>query len=94
MTIKAAEENNIPVGLCGEMGSELEFIILLVGLGLSELSVAPVMIIPEVKKIIRSITYEDAKEIAENVCGFDDSDKTVKHLRDIATEILPEIFCN
>jgi phosphoenolpyruvate-protein phosphotransferase (PTS system enzyme I) len=94
LTIKAAEENNIPVGICGEMGSELEFIILLVGLGLSELSVAPVMLIPEVKKIIRSITYEDAKKIAEKVCGFDDSDKTVKHLRNIATEILPEIFCN
>lgn len=94
MTIKAAKENNIPVGICGEMGSELELIILLVGLGLSEISVAPAMIIPEVKKIIRSITYEDAKEIAETVCSFDDSDKTVKHLRSIATEILPEIFCN
>ncbi|HHT9124298.1 MAG TPA: phosphoenolpyruvate--protein phosphotransferase [Candidatus Brocadiia bacterium] len=94
MTIKAAEENNIPVGICGEMGSDLEFTILLVGLGLSELSVAPAMIIPEVKKVIRSITYEDAKKIAENICSFDDPDKTTKHLRGIATEILPEIFCN
>lgn len=94
MTIKAAEENNIPVGICGEMGSDLEFTILLVGLGLSELSVAPAMIIPEVKKVIRSITYEGAKKIAETVCGFDDPDKTTKHLRGIANEILPDIFCN
>jgi len=54
MTITAAEENNIKVGICGEMGGEVEYTILLLGLGLREFSVAPAMIIPEVKKIIRS----------------------------------------
>lgn len=90
--IKAAEENNIPVGICGQMGSEIEYTALLMGLGLTEFSVAPAMIIPEIKKIIRSITFERAKEIAETACQFDDPDKTINYLRNIAIDILPEVF--
>ena len=92
MTIKAAEENNIKLGICGEMGGEIEYIIPLLGLGIREFSVAPAMTIPEVKKIIRSVTFERAKEIAETVCSFNDPAETSKYLRNIAQEIIPEIF--
>lgn len=92
MAIKAAEDNNIRIGICGEMGGEIEYTILLLGLGLREFSVAPAMIIPEVKKIIRSVTFERAKEVAETVCSFDDPAETTKYLRDMAREIIPEIF--
>ncbi len=92
LAITAAEENNIPVGICGQMGSEIEYTAPLIGLGLTEFSVAPATIIPEIKKIVRSITYEKAKEIAETVCQFDDPEKTISYLRNIAIEILPEVF--
>ncbi|MGR3303425.1 MAG: phosphoenolpyruvate--protein phosphotransferase [Candidatus Scalindua sp.] len=92
MTIKAAEENNINIGICGEMGGEIEYTILLLGLGLREFSVAPAMIIPEVKKIIRSVTYERAKEVAETVCSYNDPAETTEYLRNIAREILPELI--
>ena len=92
MAIKAAEDNNIRIGICGEMGGEIEYTILLLGLGLREFSVAPAMIIPEVKKIIRSVTFERAKEVAEIVCSFNDPAETTKYLRDMAREIIPEIF--
>ncbi len=92
MSIKAAEENNIKIGICGEMGGEIEYTILLLGLGLREFSVAPAMIIPEVKKIVRSVTFERAKEVSETVCSFSDPIKTSKYLRNIAKEIMPEIF--
>ncbi len=92
MAIKAAEDNNIRIGICGEMGGEIEYTILLLGLGLREFSVAPAMIIPEVKKIIRSVTFERAKEVAETVCSFNDPAETTKYLRDMAREIIPEIF--
>jgi phosphotransferase system enzyme I (PtsI) len=91
MTINAAEENNIKIGICGEMGGEIEYTILLLGLGLREFSVAPAMIIPEVKKIIRSVTYERAKEAAETVCSYNDRAKTIEYLRNIAREIIPEL---
>ncbi len=92
MTIKAAEENNIKVGICGEMGGEIEYTILLLGLGLREFSVAPAMIIPEVKKIIRSVTYERAKEVAETVCSYNDPAETIEYLRNIVREIIPELI--
>jgi phosphotransferase system enzyme I (PtsI) len=92
MAIKAAEDNNIKIGICGEMGGEIEYTILLLGLGLREFSDAPAMIIPEVKKIIRSVTFERAKEVAETVCSFNDPAETTKYLRDMAREIIPEIF--
>ncbi len=90
--IAVADDHNIKVGICGEMGGEIEYTILLLGLGLREFSVAPAMIIPEVKKIIRSVTFERAKEIADTVCSFDDADKTTQYLRNIAREIIPELF--
>jgi phosphotransferase system enzyme I (PtsI) len=92
MTIKAAEENNIKIGICGEMGGEIEYTILLLGLGLREFSVAPAMIIPEVKKIIRSVTYERAKEVAETVCSNNDPAITIEYLRNIVREIIPELI--
>ncbi|MBT6225614.1 MAG: phosphoenolpyruvate--protein phosphotransferase, partial [Candidatus Scalindua sp.] len=92
MTINAAEENNIKIGICGEMGGEIEYTILLLGLGLREFSVAPAMIIPEVKKIIRSVTYERAKEAAETVCSYNDPAKTIEYLRNIVREIIPELI--
>jgi phosphotransferase system enzyme I (PtsI) len=92
MIIKAAEENNIEIGICGEMGGEIEYTILLLGLGLREFSVAPAIIIPEVKKIIRSVTYERAKEVAETVCSYSDHTETTEYLRNIAREIIPELI--
>ncbi len=92
MTIQAAEANNIKIGICGEMGGEIEFTILLLGLGLKEFSVAPAMIIPEVKKIIRSVSYEKAKEVAETVCSYNDPAETIEYLRNIAREIMPELI--
>jgi phosphotransferase system enzyme I (PtsI) len=92
MSIQAAEANNIKIGICGEMGGEIEYTILLLGLGLREFSVAPAIIIPEVKKIIRSVSYENAKEVAETVCTYNDPAETIEYLRNIAREIIPELI--
>lgn len=92
VAIKAAADNNIPIGICGQMGSEIEYTAPLIGMGLTEFSVAPATIIPEIKKIVRSITFEKAKEIAETACQFEDPEKTMAYLRKIAIDILPEVF--
>ena len=44
--------NGIWVGMCGEMAGEPEFALLLLGFGLDEFSMSPV-VIPEIKRIIR-----------------------------------------
>jgi phosphotransferase system enzyme I (PtsI) len=62
-TIEAGLRHNVPVGLCGEMGSNSSFVPILVGLGLREISASPVFV-PEVKRLIRAITMADAEELA------------------------------
>ncbi len=67
MTVEAAKESNTPVSVCGEMASVILYSVLLVGLGIDSLSVAPPQIIPEVKKLIRSISFVEAKKFADKV---------------------------
>ena len=50
------------------------------------------MIIPEVKKILRSVTYEREKEAAETVCSYNDPAETIEYLRNIVREIIPELI--
>ena len=55
--------NGIWVGLCGEFATDPLGIILLIGLGIDELSMVS-SIIPLAKKIIRSIDFGIAQEIS------------------------------
>lgn len=62
-TIDAAHRHGIPVSLCGEMGGNPRATPLLVGMGIDELSASPAYL-PEVKRIIREIRLDDAKQVA------------------------------
>jgi phosphotransferase system enzyme I (PtsI) len=78
-TIDAGHRNGIWVGLCGEMGADPLATILLVGMGVDELSTSA-MAIPEVKKIIRSITFQEAQRLAEQVLNLSTIDEIKKFL--------------
>ncbi|MBD3180112.1 MAG: phosphoenolpyruvate--protein phosphotransferase, partial [Candidatus Latescibacteria bacterium] len=67
-TVKAARHRGIWVGLCGEMAvSEGALGVLpLIGIGLDEIS-APSYLIPEIKKIIRSVTYDETHSLIRNI---------------------------
>ncbi len=71
-TILAAHKEGIPVAVCGEMSADPFSILLLIGLGIDELSMTPWSIM-EAKKIIRSINYEDVNEIALQALHLDDA---------------------
>ena len=66
MTIDAAKQAGIEVSLCGEMGADPSAAILLVGLGLRELSMSAVSI-PAVKSFLMSVNLEEAENVAEAV---------------------------
>ena len=68
-TIDAAHNNGIWVGLCGEFATDPLGIILLVGMGIDELSMVS-SIIPLAKKIIRSIDFSIAQEISRQVLAL------------------------
>jgi phosphotransferase system enzyme I (PtsI) len=67
-TVEAAHRNKIWAGLCGEMTASAGVYgtLLLIGAGLDELS-APAFLIPEIKKIIRSVTFDEARTLLKNV---------------------------
>lgn len=58
------------VGCCGEMSGEPPEAMLLLGLGVDEISVSPILL-PKVKKTIRSVTYKEAQVIAKRALEFD-----------------------
>ena len=78
------------VGMCGEMAGDPLATILLVGLGLDSFSVVP-DIIPEIKKIIRSIHYSEAVHVAERVCAMDTEDEIRSYLHSVMSRKFPEI---
>jgi phosphotransferase system enzyme I (PtsI) len=61
-TIDAAHQQGIWVGMCGEFASDLLGMLVLLGMGVDEMSVSPGMI-PEAKGIIRNIDGGVAAEI-------------------------------
>ena len=63
-TIDKAHSHNIPVSICGELGSMMLAIPILVGMGIDEISVNP-SVFPEIKQIVRGINYKDAKVLAD-----------------------------
>ncbi len=64
--IEVGHDHNLWVGMCGEMASEPPFALILLGFGLDEFSVSPVAI-PELKKVIRSVNIEQAREVSKSV---------------------------
>lgn len=62
--IDASHKEGIFTGMCGEMAGDPMATLILVGLGLDEFSMSALSI-SQIKKIIRSFSFEQAKEIAE-----------------------------
>ncbi|MCK4810390.1 MAG: phosphoenolpyruvate--protein phosphotransferase [Candidatus Omnitrophica bacterium] len=89
--IEAAHRNNIWVGMCGEMAGEVSFSILLVGLGLDEFSMPPPTI-PQVKEIIRHISFKDAQKIAQGALNFSTSREVERFLQEQMKRILKNDF--
>jgi len=92
--IKEAHKNRIPVSMCGEMAGDPVATLLLLGLGLDEFSVIP-YVLPEIKKIIRSVPLREAQKIAVKAMKFSTVEEVkeflVGHVRRIAPDIpLPE----
>ncbi len=62
--IDAGHRRGVWVGMCGEMAADRLATVLLVGMGIDELSVSPIDV-PEIKKIIRRTNFGDAKKLAQ-----------------------------
>jgi phosphotransferase system enzyme I (PtsI) len=90
MVIKAAKTHNVEVSVCGEMSGEPIYTLLLLGMGLRQLSVTPHNI-PEIKRVIRSITLEEATVVAQEACRLETARDVNNYLREQTRRILPEV---
>lgn len=89
--IRTANRTDTEVSLCGEMAGQPEFTMLLLGLGLRSLSMTPPAI-PEVKKLIRSVSIDQCRRIARKVASFDSDREVLNYLRDEVNKVLPKAF--
>lgn len=80
LTIKSAKENGIWSGMCGEMASDPYAAVLLMAMGIDELSMSAPSI-PRVKEKIRSITSQQAKGILAKVMELEDGNEVKEYLR-------------
>ncbi|MCK4353566.1 phosphoenolpyruvate--protein phosphotransferase [candidate division WOR-3 bacterium] len=84
-TIEAGHEARKWVGLCGELGANFLAVPILLGMGIDELSVAPIYIL-EIKKIVRALSMEEAKIIAKEVMLLETSEKVQNFIEKIRTK--------
>ena len=91
MVCQDANKAQIDVAVCGEVASDPEFIMLLLGMGIRTFSLASPML-PEIKQIIRSVTIEQCNSIARKVLGMNSERQISSFLRSVTRKILPEAF--
>jgi phosphocarrier protein FPr len=68
--ITAAHQHGKRVGVCGEMAADLPAVVLLVGLGVDELSMNPAAL-PQVKALVRKLEYGQLRELAGSVVSLE-----------------------
>jgi phosphotransferase system enzyme I (PtsP) len=94
-TIEAAKREGKRVGMCGEMAADPLCTLLLLGMGLEEFSMGS-LFVPVVKRIIRSVTYRDARTAAQIALQMDTVGEIKKYLfeqmRDLGMVELLELY--
>jgi phosphotransferase system enzyme I (PtsI) len=85
--IEAGQRFGISVGICGEMAGEPLYAVLLLGLGVADLSVSPYLL-PEIKTILRASSYEEAVGLAQRCLSL----STPSEVRTIVTDFMSRRF--
>jgi phosphotransferase system enzyme I (PtsP) len=75
-TIQAAKRAGRRVSMCGEMAGDPLCTMVLLGMGLDELSMEP-FFVPVIKRLIRSLSYVEAQRLTEEVLRME----TVKEVK-------------
>ena len=79
MTCEAGKNAGIPVGICGEMGGDPLATVVLLGLGIDEMSMS-VSSIPVVKKIIRSVSVKEAEDLVSEIMKIGSGTEIIKYI--------------
>jgi phosphotransferase system enzyme I (PtsI) len=89
--VEAARRRGIPVSLCGEMASDPLGVAILIGLGLTELSLNA-LAIPSIKNIVRRLNAAELRAIAEKAVDLSTATEVAELLMRELQRRLPEGF--
>lgn len=76
---EAGARRGLPISVCGEMAAHPVTAMILIGLGVTELSMNPAAI-PEIKQTILNLSLKEARAVAEEALGLD----TAEAIEDMA----------
>jgi len=85
--VEAAKKAEIGVNICGEIAADPILVMVLLGMGLTQLSMNPASI-PLIKNVIRSVSLSEAEEIARRVLTF----STAKEIEEYLLERMASRF--
>ncbi len=88
--VRTGRRFKVETSLCGEIAGEVEYTMLLIGMGLRTLSLVPSQI-PHVKRVIRSVDIKDCEQLARKVGSFDSERQVLNYLREEVRKVLPEM---
>jgi phosphoenolpyruvate-protein phosphotransferase (PTS system enzyme I) len=80
MVTDAAKKHNIWTSVCGEMGGDLNAGPILIGLGVTELSMTPTQIL-KMRRMISTLKYSDLQQIALNVLELESEEQVLFELK-------------
>jgi len=89
--IDAGHKSEIWVGMCGEMSGDPELVLVLLGLGLDEFSMPPSSV-PLIKQLVRSVSYKDAKKIAEHALSLSTGKEVEEYSNQQLLRLAPELL--
>jgi len=89
--VEAGHRAGIEVAICGEMAADPAYIPIFLGLGLDELSMTP-FYIPRVKKILRSSSYEDGKQLLDEISRLSTAAEIEDYVKGMMAKRFPDDF--
>jgi phosphotransferase system enzyme I (PtsI) len=88
--VDEGHRNNIWVGICGEMAADPAMCLLLVGMGIDEISVSPA-VVPLIKNVIRRLSFEEASNVVQEIMQYSSPYEIESRAKERIKEIVPEL---
>lgn len=89
--IDAAHKEGIWVGLCGEMAGDPITALISVGFGIDELSTSAI-VVPEIKKAIRSVTMAQLQELIEEILEYREAKQIYRRMERFIRKVTPDLL--
>lgn len=89
--IKCANDNGMPLSVCGEMAGNPIHTVLLIGLGLRRFSVIP-RNIPLIKEIIANVSFAEAAESISHIDAIESTEDMEEWLKNLNKRLLGDLL--